>query len=91
MCFEWLASTDSGSLVSTLYASGVMKSHMFSMCLTFDGGAFVLGGVESRMHKSPIQWTPLTSSRGFYTVVLSSALVNDNRVSVRAYVAWLLA
>ena len=70
-----------GSLVSSLYTSGKLDEHMFSMCLLDSGGLFVLGGMEPRLHSAPIQWTPLQTTRQFYTVSLESVTIGEQTFS----------
>lgn len=69
-------SQDAGSLISTLWDKRVLRDHVFSMCLTFDGGAFVLGGIESNMHTGNLKRTPLTPATNFYTVTLIGGILH---------------
>ncbi len=69
------------SLIHTLYTSGKLNEHVFAMCLSFDGGVFSLGGYDSRLHLSTLQWTPLTSSRNFYTVHVSSVTIDGHSIA----------
>jgi hypothetical protein len=66
----------SSSLVGALAASHKISSFVFSLCLTFDGGMMSLGGEDSSLHTGEVDWSPLTSSTRFYTVVLEAVSVN---------------
>jgi hypothetical protein len=50
-----------------MWASAAIRKHIFSMCLSFDGGAMTFGVVETRLHATPIAWASLRAS-GFYVV-----------------------
>lgn len=58
-----------------LVASGLVDD-VFSICMTAHGGKLVLGGMDDRLIKSPIQWAPLFLSEParYYRVHLGGSL-----------------
>ncbi len=74
--------------MSALYNAQKLDEHMFSMCLVPDGGMFVLGGLEPRLHSSDaVQWTALSDDRSFYHVELNGVSVGDRLFSFMCVVA----
>lgn len=55
------------SIIPALIASGDLAAPLFSLCLSFVGGAMTLGAVDAGLHTAPLQWGPL--SAGNYYVV----------------------
>ncbi len=77
-----------------MFATGKTAAHMFSLCLQFNGGAFVLGGVDTRLHTSALKWTPMTNSRSFYAVMVEGAALDGQAIvpgNYNAYVPGCLA
>jgi hypothetical protein len=50
---------DDNTLVPTMFRLGKIKARMFSMCFTRTHGILVMGGIDFRLHKEPVQWVPL--------------------------------
>lgn len=59
------------SYVRALWDSGVVDRHMFSLCLTPDGGAMTVGAIDHAIHMAPPQWAAM-STTDFYAVTTDS-------------------
>ena len=55
------------TLLETLFASSEISKEMFSLCLSPVGGELVVGGFDSKTHKSEIIWTNMQIMQ-FYKV-----------------------
>eukprot|EP00937_MAST-01D_sp_MAST-1D-sp2_P003228 g3228.t1 len=54
------ADTDD-TLVPMMKRAGALPKQLFTMCFTLQHGVLVLGGIDTRLHRGPIVWTPRQS------------------------------
>ena len=47
------------TLVPQLVAAGALQHRLFTMCFAVDGGAIVLGAVDTRLHTETLKYTPM--------------------------------
>jgi len=77
-------SMHSQTLVPTMRAAGQIDHNAFSMCFMYGGGTLTLGGVDTSLHESQMQFTPLAKNSGWFTVRLLDILVNGVSIGVPA-------
>ena len=65
--------------VSTLWNSGKLRRKLFSVCLSFHGGAMGLGDVEPRLHEAPLAWARM-SLTGFYQLHVAGWAMDGERL-----------
>jgi len=58
------------SVTRALWASSKLQQNMFSLCLSFSGGALTMGAMDPRLHSGPIAWAKM-SLGGFYVVTVT--------------------
>jgi hypothetical protein len=67
------------SMTRAMWANPKIKHRIFSMCLSFVGGAMTFGFVEERMHKAPVAWASL-NAQGFYVVTVNAWALEGERL-----------
>ncbi|CAM9309093.1 unnamed protein product, partial [Heterosigma akashiwo] len=72
------------SLVDALHKVGAVAHNNFAMCFNEEGGVMSLGGVDTRLHDSPMQFVPLTQNTGWFTVSLKEIRVGGEKLNVGA-------
>jgi hypothetical protein len=65
--------------VNTLWASGKLRHKLFSVCLSFHGGAMGFGDVEHRLHDAPLAWARM-SLTGFYQLHVAGWALEGERL-----------
>lgn len=71
------------TLVDALYKSHEINTDVFALCLGQLDGYMTIGGYNSSLHLSPLQFTRLYDST-YYAVNLKGMVVGGHRVDVRA-------
>jgi hypothetical protein len=61
------------SITKALWQQKKLNTHMFSMCLSLDGGAMTMGAIDPRLHKSEPRWAMLQAT-GFYNVFVEQMM-----------------
>ncbi|CAN0020703.1 unnamed protein product, partial [Heterosigma akashiwo] len=73
------------SLVGALHKAGAIAHNNFALCFNEEGGVMSLGGVDTRLHDSPMQFVPLlTQNTGWFTVSLKEIHVGGEKLNVDA-------
>lgn len=75
-------SMHSQTLVPTMKSSGKIDHSGFSLCFMYGGGTMVLGGVDRRLHKSLMEFTPLAKKSGWFTVRLIDIRLNEHSLKL---------
>jgi len=67
------------ALIPTLYATGAIPRHAFSLCLSSAGGTLGLGGANLQLHTGPAAATDMIVSQdnGWYVMGLTGLRVRD--------------
>lgn len=77
-------SMHSQTLVPTMRAAGEVDHNVFSLCFNYGGGTMALGGVDRRLHLSPMRFTPLAKNSGWFTVRLIDVQMNGRSIGIPA-------
>lgn len=72
---------DGQSIIAALHGKRVLDKQLFSMCLSLQGGALALGGIDTAHHKEPVAWQAFSTSSGFYTVRVTEVTAAGQHVS----------
>ena len=70
------------TLVPTMRQANKLGHNSFAMCFMQGGGTMALGGVDTRIHKEPMQFVPLAKNSGWFTVQLKDVLLNGKSIGV---------
>jgi hypothetical protein len=70
------------TLVPTMRSANKLGHNSFAMCFMQGGGTMALGGVDTRIHKEPMQFVPLAKNSGWFTVQLKDVLLNGKSIGV---------
>jgi len=70
------------SLVDNMHRKGVIHKNAFSVCFKASGGVLSLGGIDERLHQSPMMFTGLTKFSGWFTVHLDDILIGGQSIDV---------
>lgn len=67
-----------GSLLEALFADHEhVKSSIFTLCLSWHGGRFVVGGYNESYNTAPVQWTRLITGSGAFSAPLVSMKLDE--------------
>lgn len=78
---------DGKSIIAALRSSQRLDKQLFGMCLSLNGGALTLGGIDTSLHTGELKWQAFTGRTGFYTVATGALRVGNNVVKSSAATA----
>jgi len=76
-------SMHSQTLVPTMRAAGKIDHNVFALCFMYGGGTMALGGVDRRLHKTAMKFTPLAKNSGWFTVRLLDVKLNGRSLEIQ--------
>eukprot|EP00630_Chrysocystis_fragilis_P006200 CAMPEP_0197389878 /NCGR_PEP_ID=MMETSP1165-20131217/2011_1 /TAXON_ID=284809 /ORGANISM="Chrysocystis fragilis, Strain CCMP3189" /LENGTH=470 /DNA_ID=CAMNT_0042915325 /DNA_START=126 /DNA_END=1538 /DNA_ORIENTATION=- len=74
------------TLLPTMRAAGTVDHNVFALCFMYGGGIMAIGGVDRRIHKGPMRFTPLAKNSGWFTVRLTDIKLDGRSIDVPASV-----
>lgn len=70
------------TLVAVLHAAGKLHSNQFALCLASQGGVFTVGGYDSALHDSELNWGTLTdTSSVYYDVSIKNMQAGEHSIT----------
>ncbi|KAF0684283.1 Aste57867_23747 [Aphanomyces stellatus] len=72
------------SILAAMVRAGRVARNAFSLCLSIDGGSFVLGGHDTALHDGSVAYTPLVRppSNKFYSVDVLDVVVGNTSLGL---------